>query len=372
MNNKIIYLFTAVNWYRLELFKNISKMADLKVYILNGYKVGYEGIEFSPEYGDLDIRFLDDEMSEFHNLIQILDKEKFDIIVVPSMNSLHFISLTTKLCRYYHLKGKRILYFWEYWPMECSKSSFSKKIKQGIRHLAIRINQTWIDKFIVPSIYTYSFYRKMGIPASKCVRCFNASEIEKKEYSRDIVRTSLSIGQKEKIILYFGRLEEYKGINELIKVFNRIDVKSWHLVVCGPGKPSINFKNSNIHFMGSIDPDKRGYYYSAADLFILPNTYNKKIEPWGLTVNEAMSFGLPVLVTEATGSGVDLVFHGVNGFIMSSSNLEDEMEFYIRLILSNSDMMNRMSENSLKIISNYTFENMARAFVASAVNIDNK
>lgn len=362
MSQKMIYLFTAVNWYRLELFKSLATMVDLKVFILNGYKVGYDGISYLPDTGNLNLQILDEGQSQFSELVKIIDKEDFDTIVVPSMNSVHFIQLTTRLCHYYHRKKKKILYFWEYWPMEKEKSSFSKKIKQSVRHWAIRINKKYIDKFIVPSVYTFSFYRKLGIPAKKCVRCLNSSEIKQTAYTKHEVRDAYGIGREEKVVLYFGRLEKYKGIDELVRAFEKLNLENCHLLICGPGKLSAPVMSRNIHLVGSVPPNVRGKYYAAADLFILPNTYKNKIEPWGLTVNEAMSFALPVLVSDATGSGLDLVFDGVNGFVMDSSIIEDEIQKYLELLMHDDVLLKSLSENSKKLISSYTFTNMAKAF----------
>ena len=37
-------------------------------------------------------------------------------------------------------------------------------------------------------------------------------------------------------------------------------------------------------------------------------------ETWGIVVNEAMCFGLPVIVSRQVGAGIDLVVDGVNGY----------------------------------------------------------
>ena len=134
---KLVYLYTSINWYRLELFRSLTKLVDTHIYILNDAKQGYPGIKYLPDYHNINISFLSNEESQFHNLCDILNKESFDAIVVPSMNTLHYIMLTTRLVKYYSKQGKEILYFWEYWPMENLKSTLLKKIKQEIRHIFI-------------------------------------------------------------------------------------------------------------------------------------------------------------------------------------------------------------------------------------------
>ena len=362
---KLIYLYTNLNWYRLSLFKSIAGIMDVHIYILNGYEVGYDGIKYQPDYEGLNITFLSKEESRFSALCKILDREEFDGIVVPSMNDVFYLNFTTRLSHYYHKKGKTVLYFWEYWPMDAGKESAGKWAKQQLRHFYTRLNKSSIDYFITPSINTYSFYQRMNIPSEKLIRCYNVSEVEPCGGDPMQIRRDLGIPDDHKIILFFGRLEAYKGVAELIRCFNSLRNRKWHLLICGPGSEKVEkiaSKNPNIHLTGSIEPEKRSLYYSAANLFVLANTYKGKIEPWGLTVNEAMAFSLPILVTNATGSAIDLVFSGINGYVANAGRLEKELPFYIRKILSDEALEKELGENSRKIISSYTFDHMAEAF----------
>ncbi len=364
---KLIYLYTNLNWYRIELFRSISKLMDCHIYILNGYTVGYESINYTPEYDDLNITFLSPEETKFNNLCAILDKEKFDSIVVPSMNDAFYLVLTTKLSQYYHKKGKTVLYFWEYWPMEKGTYSVDKWVKQEVRHLFTKLNKNSISYFITPSINTYSFYQRMNIPSRKLIRCPNVSVVTKSDISDEHlrIREKYGIQKNDKVILYFGRIQEYKGIFELIKAFQDLNKKDWHLIICGPGEELIQNQIrdvSNIHVTGSISPEDRCYYYKTANLFVLANTYRNKIEPWGLTVNEAMQFGLPVIASNATGSAVDLIISGLNGYVIDSERLIKELKYYIHKILSDENLEREMSRHSKQIIGEYSFENMALSF----------
>lgn len=366
---RMIYLYTSINWYRLSLFRSLSGYADVHVYILNNPSVGYQGIAYSPDYEGINITFLKEEESGFAALCRILDQEDFDAIVVPSMNSAFYLRLTTKLARYYSGKGKAVLYFWEYWPMESRHASVYKKLKQVIRHIYTRRNIRYIDRFLVPGIYTYAFYKKMGVPSFKLVRCHNASEVSEEGMDPKRIRQQYGIGEEDKIVLYFGRIEEYKGIYELIRVFRRLDNREWHLLICGPGGDQIRKEtdgDERIHIAGSVSPQDRCSYYAAANVFVLPNTNKGKAEPWGLTVNEAMAFGVPVLATEATGSAVDLIFNGVNGYIMNSDRLEEELSFYLNRILTDPSLEKELGKNGKDMIGDYTFDHMARAFVSAA------
>ena len=362
---KLIYLYTTLNWYRIDLFKSIAKLMDLHVYILNGGSVSYEGISFKPNTEGLNITFLSKEESEADNLCKIIDKETFDGIVVPSMNSVYTLNLTTKVSHYYSKKGKTVLYFWEYWPLDIRKRTFSKVVKQSVRHFYTCLNRGSITYFITPGINTYSFYQRMNIPSEKLLRCHNVSLLSMEGVSSQTVREELGIPEEDKVILFFGRSEAYKGCAELIQAFLKLNQSNWHLLICGPGfdwARKYSEKQSNIHLTGSIPTDQRAKYFAAANIFVLANTYKKKIEAWGLTVNEAMQCGLPILATNATGSAIDLVFSGVNGYVLDANRLETELPFYLHKILSDPLLEKRMGKASKQIIQQYSFDNMAQAF----------
>ena len=46
-------------------------------------------------------------------------------------------------------------------------------------------------------------------------------------------------------------------------------------------------------------------------------------DQWGLVVNEAMASGLPVLVSNGSGSAQDLVAPGTNGYTFNPSSTEE-------------------------------------------------
>ena len=95
-------------------------------------------------------------------------------------------------------------------------------------------------------------------------------------------------------------------------------------------------------------------YYKAADLFVLPS-YG---EVWGLVVNEAMSFGLPVITTNLCVAGHALIDEGENGYRFTFDNV-DELTEYMEIVLSDSELRQRMAIYSLKKVRDYTIENTA-------------
>lgn len=360
----ILYIYTAINWYRVSLFKELNKKCKCKFIIINDYKyhnTDYSDIKFTPDLSQLDIVFLDMEGSKFENLCKIIDKLEFRSLITPSMNGVKNTILSLRLAKYYKNKGKQILYFWEYWPIESYQATLKRKGIQLIRNLIVKTASKYVDCFLTPSTYTLAYYLSLDIPSYKIVKMPNASELDysKKDTDRQAIRIKFNIKDTDVVILYFGRLEEYKGIRELVMAFNILNCSNTYLLICGSGRLNYNINNKNVIYTGSIPANERCKYFSAADIFILPNNYNGKNEAWGLTVNEAMHFSLPVIVTNATGASFDLVWNNINGYVINSNNLTNELVKKLKLLIVDKDKRRQMGSNSKRIIENYTFENMA-------------
>ena len=72
------------------------------------------------------------------------------------------------------------------------------------------------------------------------------------------------------------------------------------------------------HFAGFVNQAELPRWYGAADVFVLPSTY----EPRGAVVNEAMASGLPVVVTDRCGSIGDLVLDQENALVYRAGDAD--------------------------------------------------
>lgn len=94
-------------------------------------------------------------------------------------------------------------------------------------------------------------------------------------------------------------------------------------------------------------------YYKAANLFVLPT----REDIWGLVINEAMSFGLPVITTNKCNAGLELLDEDC-GLIID--NVENPVLYSnaINSIINGS--LKFSSEHIIKKINDYTIESMAK------------
>ncbi len=131
----------------------------------------------------------------------------------------------------------------------------------------------------------------------------------------------------QKRFLYIGRLSKVKNIETMIKVFNGLP--NYHLTIVGDGEEK-NYLQSiaqtNIVFKSAIQNAKLAAEFLAQDIFILASIS----EPWGLVVEEAFYFGLPVIVSKNCGC-VALVENGVNGFVFEPLDTTEMQDLILKL-----------------------------------------
>jgi len=106
------------------------------------------------------------------------------------------------------------------------------------------------------------------------------------------------ITEYRKRFLFVGRLSYEKNLKTVIDIFNTLP--QYHLTIVGEGVQKDELKaraQENIVFLGSIENKELKNIFVQNDIFILPSI----IEPWGLVAEEALFFGLPVIVSKNCG-----------------------------------------------------------------------
>lgn len=123
---------------------------------------------------------------------------------------------------------------------------------------------------------------------------------------------------ENKKYLYVGRLIDCKNLIFLIQEFNR-NGKSLTLVGAGEQEHELKkMAQSNISFLGFVPNEQLPEIYQAHDVFILPS----KSEVWGLVLEEAIYWGLPVIVSDHVGSYKDLVLKHHTGCVFELDNAD--------------------------------------------------
>jgi len=119
-----------------------------------------------------------------------------------------------------------------------------------------------------------------------------------------------------------------------------------------------------VAFVGSLDLEALASEYARATCFVLPS----RSEPWGLVVNEALSYGCPVVVSDNCGCSPELVHEGVTGFVFETDNIGDLEE---KLLAASNGFIDASisAQHCLDLISAYTPERAAHETLRGCVKI---
>lgn len=168
----------------------------------------------------------------------------------------------------------------------------------------------------------------------------------------------LGIGQEERVLLFFGRIVPYKGLEYLVDAFQKLLAKcnSYRLIIAG--RPDNDTKEYYKAIHGKIVkegnrervllkieyvPDGEAeIYFKAADVLVLP--YRQIYQSGVLFL--AYSFGLPVVASEVGGLPNEII-EGETGFICkpeNSDHLADAIERYFK-----SDMYGNLDSRRRKL-----------------------
>jgi D-inositol-3-phosphate glycosyltransferase len=198
---------------------------------------------------------------------------------------------------------------------------------------------------------------------------------------REEAKEFVGIGPKEKMMLFVGRIEPLKGIDTLIESIARLrqsgDIKRacQCLVVIG-GDPeaeehALSAEMSRLKslrkqlgmedlvtFLGSRNQDTLPYYYSAAEVVIVPSHY----ESFGMVALEAMACGRPVVASE-TGGLAFLIKDGETGFHVPAADV-DALTDRLSQLLADPQLRRRMGSRGQQVAQNYSWEKVTKSILS--------
>lgn len=202
-------------------------------------------------------------------------------------------------------------------------------------------------------------YAALGFPREKIFVAHNS--VSPKPLSK--VERRMSNG--EPVILFVGRLQTRKRIDSLLRACAEMESKPRLIIVGdGPERAALESLAKDIYPLAEFIGAKHGVelrpYFEQADLFVLPGT-------GGLAVQEAMSYGLPVIVAKGDGTQDDLVREN-NGWQIPPENY-NALVFTIKNALSDMARLKEMGKESFRIVSEeINIQKMVETFI-QALNL---
>lgn len=156
-------------------------------------------------------------------------------------------------------------------------------------------------------------------------------------------------------VLYMGRLQARKGVDVLVRAFQRAQVEHARLLIAGPDEGMLSQAralasgDSRIVFTGYLGSDERLEALSASDVFALP----ARGEGLSMAVLEALASGMPALISP--GCNMPEVETAGAGFVADAT--VDAVAVKLRELLVDADLRGRMGMAARQLVAErYTWE----------------
>lgn len=237
----------------------------------------------------------------------------------------------------------------------------------GIQHSLLEDGQSGFFKKIVRKFLYYIILLRIDTMVQVSDRCFdkfsNNAKIITIRNGVNISNSKTSIlKSKVPIVLMVGALTKNKNHRSVIKAFSSID--NGQLVIVGDGPEEKDLRelaqrlglSKTIKFTGNKSDVSE--FYQKADIFINASEY----EACSLSVIEAMSFGIPIILSN-TGESENIINNFQSGLLLDDRLSSAEISDCINVILQNKTLKQKFSDNAKECVhSSYSFNAMVRAY----------
>ncbi|CAN5894933.1 hypothetical protein BH11BAC4_BH11BAC4_01050 [soil metagenome] len=241
-----------------------------------------------------------------------------------------------------------------------------------LKHLYLRFLFLFINRFLYIGEQNKLFYQALGVKGRKLL--FVPYAIDNKRFRKMHTETSkaearaiLKLPANKKIILYSGKYIYKKRPIDLLKGFHQmLDNSNALLLMMGDGECRTemetyignNSLDNKVILTGFINQSQIPLYYQSADIFVMCSGLG---ETWGLSVNEAMNFGLPVIVSDTCGSAYDLVDNGINGAVFETGNIQQLATLLQQYIQKSAEDFAGIERAAFKKIDQYSYDKIIAA-----------
>lgn len=168
------------------------------------------------------------------------------------------------------------------------------------------------------------------------------------------------LGINGKILYYVGRIEFYKGIDDILKAYKKAKDKVPELNLVIGGKAAIGMQETieqwkyeypEVKFVGMVPDEDMSGFYSMADAFV---TYSFASEGFGLTPVEALACGTPVIASALPAYQNILQ----NSAMFVEPKRADLLAETFVNYFQNPDLKKNMLKNAEPLLKQYTWKNV--------------
>ncbi|HSC54367.1 MAG TPA: glycosyltransferase family 4 protein [Phnomibacter sp.] len=291
-------------------------------------------------------------------MLQALQQEQASVVVVHGWNYSTYVSLL----RYAKKWGHQLAFRGETnYAMEMARPFWHRWLRKPLLRWLLKD----VDYFLCIGTQSKRFYEYLGIHKSKLVHTPYAVDNrrfqEATANARPLaLRQQLSIPENAFVWLNSGKYIQKKRPLDLLQAFAKTNAPNTFLVMMGEGALRSemeqfirdNHLQQKVLLTGFINQQEVPAYYAMANAFVMCSDYG---ETWGLSVNEAMNFLLPVLVSNRCGCAIDLVDEGKNGFVFNTGDTATLAAYMQQLLQLPPAAISAMGNASLQKINTHSY-----------------
>jgi glycosyltransferase involved in cell wall biosynthesis len=162
--------------------------------------------------------------------------------------------------------------------------------------------------------------------------------------------------------LYVGQLIPRKGVDILLAAFEQLEGAALWIVGDGPLEELVRSaaaRCDRVRYLGYQDSAALSSIYDDVDVVVVPSRH----EVWGLTVNEGLAHGKPVIATDAVGAGDDLIEKGVTGLIVPAADVAVLRDAMREVLTWSSDHRREAARAATRRMDEWSLDAAADAFV---------
>lgn len=209
--------------------------------------------------------------------------------------------------------------------------------KQVGRDAALRAAYRTCTRLLYVGRRSRAHFERLGVSADRLVfspYCVDVTPFDTGEAARAVMRPQtrhqLGLSDDDRVLLFSGKLSWRKGVDLFVQAAKSLPPEKRArtvLAFLGDGSLQNELRHQaaaapsiRATFLGFQNQHQLSRYYHAADMLVLPS---RESETWGLVVNEALHHGVPCVVSDRVGCGLDLIEGGRTGGVCAAGSASD-------------------------------------------------
>ena len=254
---------------------------------------------------------------------------------------------------------------------------------EALKQLALRPLFALTAGFLVIGKANRDLFKGYGVDPSR--QFFTPYAVDNTYFShqRQLARSSRralrqSHGWTDDVLIvgFSGKLIPLKRVEDLVDAIANLQNEgvSAGLLMIGDGPSRTELEERvcarNMKwtvFAGFKNQSELAASYICMDAFVLPS----RSETWGLVLNEAMLFGLPVLATKMVGASKDLIEHGKNSYVFDVGDVGG-LTGHLRRLASSATTRRLFGAHSETIVRRYTYDSCVRGVLDGLRHLSNR